>query len=177
MEANTVTIRYFARMFLVILVTATFGCGGGGGEGGGGGGGGTTPPANPTKATLTLSIPSLPAGTLVAAVQFTINLPPGVSPAVLSVANDASGSVTLTGGAASSISVANFTPSATAPQILIGIVNATGFGTGNFAVVNCVIAPGASVSTSGFSLSNIQVFDPSGTLIPSATVSIAVLLS
>jgi hypothetical protein len=170
MEANSMTIRYLARMLLVLLVATAFGCGGGGG-------GGTTPPANPTKATITLSIPSLPASTLAAAVQFTINLPPGVSPAVLSGTNDASGSVTLTGGAASSISVANFTPSATAPQITTAIVNATGFGSGNFAVVNCVIAPGTTVSTSGFSLSNIQVVDPSATPIPSATVSMAVQLS
>jgi hypothetical protein len=166
------TIRHLAHLLLVLLVTTVFGCGGGGG-----GGGGTTPPANPTKATLTLSIPNLPAGTLTGGVQFTLNLPPGVSPAVLSGTNDASGSVTLTGGATGGISQANFTSSATAPNILIAIVNATGFGTGNFAVVNCGIATGTTVSASGFSLSNIQVFDSNGTLIPSATVSIAVQLS
>jgi len=131
----------------------------------------------PAKATLTLSIPSLPASTLAGGVQFIINLPPGVSPAALSGTNDASGSVTLAGGAGGSLSAANYTPSATSPQISIGIVNTTGFGSGNFAVVNCVIASGTTVSTSDFSLSSIQVYDTNGTLIPSATVSIAVQLS
>ena len=170
------TIRYFARILLALLVATALGCGGGGG-----GGGGTTPPANPTKATLTFSIPSLPAGTQVGGVQFTVNLPPGVSPAVLSGANDASGSVSLTGGAAAAgnLSFANFTPSAASPQISIVVAAPSGFGTGNFAVVNCVIAPGTTVSTSGFSLSNIKVVDTNGTSIPSAsaTVSIAVQLS
>ena len=166
-------IRYFARMLLVLLVTATFGCGGGGG------GGGTTAPANPTKATLTLSIPSLPTGTMAGGATFTINLPPGVTPAVLSDPNDpndAAGSVTLTGGASGGLA-ANFTPSATSPQISIAIINTTGFGSGNFAVVNCVIAPGTNVTRSGFSVSTNQVIFTNRSSIPSATVSMAVQLS
>jgi|GEM_PF-1408512 len=166
------TIRYLARAFLVLLAVTAFGCGGGGG------GGTATPPANPTKATLTLSIPSLPAGTQVGGVIFTIQLPPGVSPAVLN-GTDASGSATLTGGASSvnSLSIVDFTPSATSPQISFGTVTLNSFGAGDFMIVNCVIASGATVSTSGFSVLNPQVFDSVGALIPSATINISVALS
>lgn len=164
------TIRYLARILLALLVTTALGCGGGGG------GGGSTSSASPTKATLTLSIPSVPTGTLVGGASFIITLPPGVSPATLT-GTDASGSVTLTGGAVGGYSSANFTSSATAPQISIASVTTNGFGTGAFMTVNCVIASGTTVSTSGFSLSDILVIDTSGTSISSATVSMAVELS
>ncbi|KAB0663852.1 hypothetical protein F6V25_15605 [Oryzomonas japonica] len=160
------TIRYLARALFALLVTTAFGCGGGGG-------GGSTAPVNPTKATLTLSIPSLPANTLVSSAIFTIKLPQGVSPAVLS-GTDAWGSVTLTGGAVGSLSIANFSSS----QITFGSVTLNGFGPGNFMIVNCVISSGTTVTASDFSLSNIQVYDsPSATLIPTATISMAVQLS
>lgn len=126
----------------------------------------------PANVTLTLSIPSLPASTTVGGVIFTINLPPGVSPAVLS-GTDASGSVSLTGGAVGSLSFADFSSS----QITFGSVTLNSFGTGNFMIVNCVIASGATVSPSGFSILTPQVFDSVGTLIPSATIDMSVLLS
>jgi chitinase len=123
----------------------------------------------PTTATLTLSIPSLPANTLVGGVAFNITLPAGVSPTVLS-GTDASGSVTFTGGG-SGISVADYT----APQISFGRVTLSGFGTGNFMTVNCTVSSGTTVTPSGFSLSGIQVFDTNGTQI-SATINMSVLL-
>ncbi|QEM68794.1 hypothetical protein FO488_11915 [Geobacter sp. FeAm09] len=125
----------------------------------------------PATATLTLSIPSLPANTLVGGVIFNITLPSGVSPAVLS-GTDASGSVTFTGSASGSLSVADYT----APQISFGSVTLSGFGTGNFMTVNCTVGSGTAVSPSGFSLSGIQVFDTNGTQIPTATINMSVLL-
>jgi hypothetical protein len=176
MESNAMMIRYLARMLLVLLVTAAFGCGGGGGGGGGGvGGGGTTPPANPTKATLTLSMPSLPAGTLVGAVQFTITLPQGVSPAVFS-GNDASGSITLIGGGINLQGFSETNYNSTNNTITFAGATTTSFGTGNFAIVNCVIASGTTVTASNFSISNQLVIDSSGNTI-STTINIAVQLS
>ena len=173
-EDTTITIRYFARILLALLVATALGCGGGGG-----GGGGTTPPANPTKATLTFSIPSLPAGTQVGGVQFVINLPTGVSPAIFSSCTtsgcDASGSITLTGGGVNLLSATNYISAANTATF--AGATTTGFGTGNFLTMNCVIASGTTVTASSFSISNIQVFDTSANLIPSATVNMAVVLS
>ncbi|GFE60602.1 Ig-like domain-containing protein [Geobacter sp. AOG2] len=125
----------------------------------------------PANATLTLSIPSLPANTLAGGAILTINLPSGVVPAVLS-GTDASGSVTSIGGAIGSLLIADFSSS----QITFANVTLNSFGTGNFMIVNCVVPSGVTVSPSGFSVLNPQVFDSVGTPIPSATIAMSVLL-
>ena len=129
----------------------------------------------PTKAALTLSIPSLPAGTLVSGIQFTIKLPSGVSPAVVDTGGDASGSITLTGGATGGLNGAGY--DAVDKIITFGTISFSSFGAGNFLLINCVIAPGSTVAASNFSLNNVQVFDSNGTQIPNATISIAVQFS
>jgi hypothetical protein len=263
LEANTMTIRCFARMLLVLLAATTFGCGGGGGGGGSGGTTDTTPPTvsinaptnnstvngtvaitasasdnvgvskvefyingslqattttapysfswntllvpngtyvltakaydaannsttsspvsatvvnGATKATLTLSIPSLPASTLVGGVQFVITLPQGVSPAIFS-GNDASGSLTFIGGGTNLQGLSETNYNSTNNTITIAGATTTGFGAGNFLIVNCIIASGTTVTASNFSISNIQVIDTNAIAIPSATISMAVLLS
>jgi hypothetical protein len=176
MEAKTMTIRYVARILLALLVATALGCGGGGGGSGGGGGGVTTqPPANPTKATLTLSIPSLPANTMVGGVQFVITLPQGVSPAIFS-GNDVSGSITLTGGG-TNLQDLTTNYNSTNNTIKFAGPSTSGLGTGNFLILNCVIASGTTVTATDFSISNILVIDSNGTSIPSATISMAVQLS
>lgn len=128
----------------------------------------------PAKAALTLSIPSLPTGTLVSGIQFTIKLPSGVSPAVV-VSGDASGSITLTGGATGSFGGAGYDTANN--SINFGNISITSFGAGKFLLINCVIDPGSTVAASNFSLNNVQVFDSNGTQIPNATISIAVQFS
>lgn len=123
-----------------------------------------------TKATLTLGIPSLPANTLVSGIQFTIQLPNGVSPEVV-VGNDATGSTTLTGGATGSFGGAGY--NAVNNTITFGNITLNSFGAGNFLLVNCKIAQGSTVASNGFTISNVQLLDANGAQIPNANISIA----
>lgn len=127
------------------------GCGGGGGESATLGS-----VFHPTKAVITVSIPALPAGTQVAGVSFKIQLPTGVTPAVLS-GNDASGSASLTGGANGSLSAASYDSSTN--SITFGNISMSGFGSGDFLVINCLIAANTTVSASGFTLLDGAVID------------------
>jgi hypothetical protein len=128
----------------------------------------------PATATFTLNIPTLPASTLVAGVQFVLTLPSGVLPASGS-GSDASGSITLINGGANlqSLSAANY--DSTANTIKFVGVTTTGFGTGDFAIISCVIPSGTSAAPSGFTLSDIQVYDTGGNQI-SATITMSALL-
>lgn len=114
---------------------------------------------HPTKAIITVSIPPLPAGKQVAGVSFKIQLPAGVTPAVLS-GNDASGSVRLTGGAGESLSAASY--DASTNIITFGNISKVDFGSGDFLVVNCLIASDTTVTAGGFALLDGSVIDDSG---------------
>jgi len=130
------------------------------------------PVTGPANATLTLNIPSLPASTLVAGVEFIITLPQGVSPAIFS-GNDASGSITLiNGGVNLSLKDSNYDSAANTIKF-VGVTT-TGFGAGNFATVKCTIATGTTITPSDLSISDIQVLDATPTSI--GTINMSVLL-
>jgi hypothetical protein len=135
------------------------GCGGGGDEGTTLGTLFPTTPTIPTKAVITVGIPSLPAGKSAGAVSFKIQLPAGVTPAVFS-GTDASGSVSVTGGNSGSLSVVGYDPAAN--TITFGSISLSGSGTGDFLVINCLLGSNTTVTASDFTLHEGSVFDTDG---------------
>jgi hypothetical protein len=130
-----------------------------------------------TKAAVTVSIPTLPAGKQVAGVSFTIQLPAGISPAVLDPNNpvDASKSISLIGGATGSLGGASY--DSTANTIKFGNITTSSFGSGDFLVINCsLVSPSANANPSGFTLLNSSVIDINGASI-GVTPTISVTFS
>jgi hypothetical protein len=130
------------------------GCGGGGGESATLGS-----VLKPTKAVITVSIPALPTGKLVAGVSFKIHLPAGVTPAVLS-GNDAGGSASLTGGAVGSIIGAGY--DSTTNIITFGNITTNGFGPGDFLVINTLLNSNTTATPGDFTLSDGSLIDTDG---------------
>jgi hypothetical protein len=163
---KTIQSRLLMTLFILISLTA---CGGGGG-----GGGETTPPL--TKAIVTLSTAgTLPAGTQIGGIEVTVNLPAGVtakaslySAGSSTMVTDA-GVITASGTAAAGSYVSGVYLAGTAAstyKINMGIANANGFSTGEFAQVSCDIATGSSPTATDFSLSNATVVDLNGSTLP-----------
>jgi hypothetical protein len=73
----------------------------------------------------------------------------------------AAGVMTPSAGAADSTAIATFTPAAggNPAKARIAMVNATGFGTGEFITINCDIATGSSPTGPDFSLTGFTATD------------------
>jgi hypothetical protein len=137
-------------------------------------------------AVVTLSTDgTLPSGSLIGAIDVTLNLPAGVSvkagPSPLDAATQVpdAGVVVLQGAAAAASSqllTATYVPGTT-NKVVLRLVNANGLATtGTFAKVNCDVASGSAPSATGFSItSNIAsttgVFDVNTAELPGITVS------
>jgi hypothetical protein len=139
------------RLWIPVLALALISaCSGGGG----GGVSGTT--TQPTKAVITLStavVNTIPADTIIAGYDITIDLPAGVT--VTSTAAPPrvdDGVVTVVGSAVGSSFEAVYTAatSTISGKVLIQIVKADGFIAGDFAAVTCDIAAGFNPSPSDF---------------------------
>ncbi|MDH4163771.1 MAG: hypothetical protein OEW15_13960 [Nitrospirota bacterium] len=119
-------------------LTMAAACGGGGG---GGGGGGNTAP---TTAIVTLATSgTLPAGVDgIGAIDITLALPAGVTVAATNQVTD-SGVVTASGTATGAIAFGTYTAATTTipatVRVMITSSSAGGFGTGEFATVNCIL--------------------------------------
>lgn len=144
---------------------------------GGGGGSSSSPtptPSVPTRAIIKVSTANVPTGTLVGGVQFSIVLPAGVTPSVLS-GNDANGSVVASGNAANGTLAAS-SYDATTRTLTPGIVN-VGFASGEFMTITCALAAGTTVTAANFQVSVAGVYDSvNGNIIPGATCQIGVTL-
>jgi len=132
----------------------------------GGGGGGTTPPPAQTTAVLKIGTQgTLGAGVSLFGVGVTVTLPPGVT-----VATDGSGnvgaSVAVVSGVASGGSVAPpvYTP-ATRTLKLVVAAGGTGFGTGEFVTVTCILPPGNTLQASDFSATILSNLEPADQLL------------
>ncbi len=127
---------------------------------------------------------TLPVGTLIGAIDVTLNLPAGVtvkaSPSPIDTATlvpDA-GVVVLQGTAATAGSQflnASYVPG-TPNKVVIRLVNANGLATGTFAKVNCDVAAGSTPTTTGFTItSNVAsttgVFDVNTAALTGITVN------
>jgi len=132
----------------------------------GGGGGGTTPPPAQTTAVLKIGTQgTLGAGVSLLGVGVTVTLPPGVT-----VATDGSGnvgaSVAVVSGVASGGSVAPpvYTP-ATRTLKLVVAAGGTGFGTGEFVTVTCILPPGNTLQASDFPATILSNLEPADQLL------------
>lgn len=163
----------FSIMVLSLVLLLLGGCGGGGGT------------ASPTSGVLTLTAGgTLPAGTLISAIDVTISLPAGVT--VKSVPDTtnpsllvaAPGVVTVIGNAATvgatTLGVVPYTPATgtTPAQLRIPVLSVTGFNVGDFVTIACDIATGApfpSVGSFGITVNSIVGSNGPSTTFPLTT--------
>jgi hypothetical protein len=138
-------------VFLMLIAMA--GCGGGGGS---------TPtptptPTQPTTAKLVLSTSgTLPSGVLIGGIDIIVKLPAGVSVKTDSASTAVSSSVMAASGqaASGSLVVGNYATASNTVHIVL--VNAAGFGVGEYITLTCDIAAGTTPTAASFSLSNFS---------------------
>jgi hypothetical protein len=155
----------------LIVFSLLIGCGGGGG---GGGGGGTPSSSPPTKAVVTISTLGSPSVTPLVGVQATLHLPVGVTVKATTNAPQTDTNVIVASGSAVPADLVFGLYSAGSRTATAYVVKAAGFSAGEFAIVNCDIAAGASPSASSFSVSDLVVSDSIGALITGLTPSILI---
>jgi hypothetical protein len=137
------------------------------------------PNAQPTLAVVKLSTAgALPAGKKIGAIDVTLTLAPGVT--LKSSANPPQtdpGVVSASGAAAGgSLLVANYTaPTSTLPgKVKIGLINSSGFSTGEFVTVNGDIAAGNNIRASDFSAAFTTITDTDTNPLTGLTAGITV---
>ena len=167
----------FGYLAVCICALVMFGCGGGGG-GGTGGGSKVEPDPVPTTAVLKLySEGVLPAGTSLAGIGITVNLPAGVTVQTDVDGKVAAGTVEGSGVTAGKATLAepDYTPATdTAPARLSFVLagtDAEGFGTGEFATVNCDLAAGATPQATDITLSDFRPVDLRGAAVEGLTAA------
>lgn len=135
----------------------------------------------PTTAALTIiSQGTLTTGTQIGAVDVTVNLPSGVivqatpdsvNPAVLVMNTGVVVASGVTATANTYMTGAYIAATVTEPgKVVVKLVNANGFGTGEFVTVNCNVATGVFPVAADFNLTDFKAFDLNGAeIIPRLT--------
>lgn len=173
--------------FLILLISLAIqfaGCGGGGGGGAATTTPTTTPPTTTASVVTLATVEGVPNGSLIGDIDFTLNLPTGVTvKATPSQSNPAvmipdAGVVVLKGTASGATLTATYVPG-TPGKVDIKLISATGITPGTtFAVVNCDVAAGASPAPTDYSTTpNIAptgVFDVNGVALPNTTIAFSV---
>jgi len=155
-------MKKIAMLFYVLIVYSAMalisGCGGGGS--------GSSPPAQPTTAVVKLSTSgTLASGTLIGGIDITLVLPAGVTVKSTTPPQTDAGVVIpsgVAGGSLSPIDVYSAATSTLPGNVRVVLLSVAGFGTGEFATVNCDIAAGNFPTASGFSLVNFSVISATG---------------
>lgn len=143
----------------------------------GGGGGGVTPaPAQPTTAVIKITVQGTPSASPINGIQATLHLPAGVSvKATLNAPQTDAGVVTASGNAAGADLVLGIYPAASG-TVNIYVTKTNGFIAGEFATVNCDIAPGTLPAASDFNLTGLDVRDSNGAVVSGLTPVLNVAL-
>lgn len=145
--------------------------------GGGGGSAGAPAPVQTNTAALKLSIAgTLPAGTSVAGLDVVVTLPSGVTVKSTTAPVTDSGVVVASGLAGASTQVVSaYTPAAgtTAATVRVLLADVNGFAAGEFATVNCDIAPGSAPKAADFTVQTNEVKDLNGAAIAGMTAQVA----
>lgn len=169
--------KVFGYLAVCICALVMFGCGGGGG-GGTGGGSKVEPDPVPTNAVVKLySEGVLPAGTSLAGIGITVNLPAGVTVQMDDAGKVVGGAVAGSGVAEGKAVLAepDYTPATdTAPAKLSFVLagtDAEGFGTGEFATVTCLVAAGTNPQPTEFTLSDFSPVDLRGAAVEGLTAT------
>lgn len=165
--------------YLVICASALviFGCGGGGGGGTGGDSKQEPDPVATTAAVKLFSEGTLPAGTSLAGIGITVNLPAGMTVKTDSDGKVVEGTVAGSGVTAGKATLAepDYTPASdTAPAKLSFVLAGTeaeGFGTGEFATVTCDLAAGTTPQATDITLSDFKPVDLRGGAVAGLTVT------
>lgn len=134
------------------------------------------PATQPTAAVLKLSTRgALPSGDSIAAIDVTVSLPAGVTVKADGTGQTLAGTVVPSGVAAGSTAVASFTPASggNPARTRIVMINVTGFGTGEFATVNCDIAAGNPPKATDFGLTGFAAASLTGTPLSGLTPALA----
>jgi len=143
----------------------------------GGGGGGGQAPAQPTTAMVKLSLQgTLASGTSIGGADASMVIPAGVSVKTKENSTETADGVVTASGVAASNSQVISTYNASTGVLRIVLVNASGFGVGEVALVNCDISAGHNPAASDFSQSALTVTDLNGKPITGLTGSLAVEL-
>jgi hypothetical protein len=158
MKRLTRTTSFMAVCGILLVL----GCGGGGG--GGTTGGGST---QPTEAVVKIAMTgTLPAGTLIGGIDIAVSLARGVSAKSTSNPPETDAGVVVASGVASTNSqiLATYTPpsGSTHGTARLLVINASGFGTGEFATVSGDIAEGYNPTSADFTVNALTVADLNG---------------
>jgi hypothetical protein len=126
---------------------------------------------NPTTAVVTVATQgTLPAGTVIGAIQATMNF---TTPGLAIVDAD----VVLSGPAAAVPNTIVFPNTTTAGQLTIGLISATGIQTGQFATATFSVSAGTFPTAADFSIAaGATVFDLNGVLLPGISVVIGTVI-
>lgn len=128
--------------------------------------------AQPTAATLKLSTQGvLPTGASIGAVDVVVNLPAGVTVKADGSGQVQAGAMEPSAVAVGSTAIATFTPTSggSPAKTRVVLINAAGFGTGEFATVNCDIAAGSSPKAADFTLTGFSAANVDGTTLTGLT--------
>jgi hypothetical protein len=133
----------------------------------------------PTKAVVKVSMTgTLPAGSLIGGIDLTAMLAPGVSLKSTSNPPETDADVIVASGVASTNSqlLSTYTPpsGSTKGSARLFVINAGGFGTGEFATVTGDIAAGYQPTSSDFSAASLTVTDLNGTPLSGMTAEFTV---
>ena len=147
-------------LIFIIALLVTSGCG-------------TTNTSDTQPTTATITILSQGTSTQIGGIEVTLVLPSGVS--VKSTADSTNASVQDTNAgvvaASGAAAGANTDTMATysAGKVKVHLVNANGFGVGEFVTVNCDIASGSSPKAADFSVTDFNAVDLNGAAITGLT--------
>jgi hypothetical protein len=144
-----------------------------------------TPLVNIGGTTATIILSTQGSATTLNGIQVTLTLPAGIT--IKAASADATtapsplaGLVTTSGAVpAGATFLAHYisATSAVSAQLVLGLVSATSFATGEFATIVCDVAPGVTIGTASFtasSYSNLKIVDATGAIVPGITISAAV---
>jgi len=155
---------------LIAAALVVSSCGGGGNSAASGG----TTSTQPTTAIVKLATTgTLPPNTQIGAIDVTFHLPAGVTVKSTSNPPETDADVVTASGVAASNSLLVATYTASSGTARIMLANSNGVGTGEFATVNCDIAPDIHPTQTDFIVSDMIIKDINGSTISGMTASFA----
>ena len=156
------------RLIWLALVAALLaGCGSGGGSAGGAA-------LQPGVVLVDISTRGGADTTVLNAVQCTLQLPAGVTLPVDPTSGMVSAAALHT--VVTDLAAGYYQPatSGALATVTLNVASTAGFAVGDLATLSCTVAPGTSVSASGFSLDGFSAKDSNGVVIPGITARFAV---
>lgn len=146
-------MRFFSLVALLSLIFLLTGCGGGGG-------GGAEAPQTPVAGSSVV-IASAGAATTLYGVEFTLQLPPGVTLATPGGGTLAAGAMVPSGGAAGTdVTLNAYYDTAVSPQtVKVSLVKPSGFPVGRFLTVTPVLAQGTDLVPAAFAITGFKAWD------------------